>query len=78
MTLQGHMENGHIILDESVDLPDGTKVRVEVMPSEAGKEIRNILTLCERLKQFAGILEGLPEDAALNHDHYLYGSPKKT
>jgi hypothetical protein len=78
MTLQGHMENGHIILDESVDLPDGTKVRVEVLPSEAGKEIRGIPTLYERMKQFAGILEGLPEDAALNHDHYLYGTPKKS
>ena len=78
MNLQGHMENGHIILDESVDLPDGTKVRVEVLPDETEKDIRSIPTLLERMKPFVGILEGLPEDAALNHDHYLYGTPKKT
>jgi hypothetical protein len=35
------------------------------------------LPLAERLKDFIGILD-LPEDAALNHDHYLYGAPKKT
>jgi hypothetical protein len=35
-----------------------------------------IPTLADRLKDFIGILE-LPEDAARNHDHYLYGTPKK-
>jgi hypothetical protein len=78
MTLQGHMENGHIILDESVDLPDGTKVRVEVLPDERKKDIHSTPTLLERLKPFVGILEDLPEDAALNHDHYLYGTPKES
>jgi hypothetical protein len=24
----------------------------------------------------AGTVQGLPEDAAENHDHYLYGTPK--
>ena len=78
MTLQCHTENGHIILDESVDLPDGTKVRVEVLPDETEKNAQSIPTLLERMKPFVGILDGLPEDAALNHDHYLYGTPKKS
>jgi hypothetical protein len=30
-----------------------------------------------RLKQFAGVLHGLPSDMARNHDHYLHGLPKK-
>lgn len=37
-------------------------------------------TWYERMKpliEAAGDL-GLPEDAALNHDHYLYGHPKKS
>jgi len=35
-------------------------------------------SLSEMLLSFAGVIEGLPEDLALNHDHYLYGLPKKT
>jgi hypothetical protein len=34
-------------------------------------------TLYERLKSVAGKAEGLPSDASINHDHYLYGLPKK-
>lgn len=30
------------------------------------------------LQRFAGTAKGdMPEDLALNHDHYLYGTPKK-
>jgi hypothetical protein len=31
----------------------------------------------ERLGPVVGIAENLPEDLAQNHDHYLYGLPKK-
>jgi hypothetical protein len=30
-----------------------------------------------RLKQFAGVVRGLPSDMARNHDHYLHARPKK-
>ena len=30
-----------------------------------------------RLKQFAGVVRGLPNDMARNHDHYLHGRPKQ-
>ena len=32
----------------------------------------------DRLREFAGTAEGLPEDLAENHDHYLYGTPKRS
>jgi hypothetical protein len=38
----------------------------------AGKE-----TLAEFLLRVAGTAQGLPEDMAKNHDHYLYGTPKR-
>lgn len=76
MTLEGHIENGRIILDESAHLPDGTKVRVEVLPSQPVAPEKT--SLFDRLKPFMGILDDLPDDAALNHDHYLYGTPKKS
>ena len=79
MTLSGHIENGVIVLDEQVPLPEGAAVRVQIMtPAQlppAGKELP---TLAETLQDFIGILEDLPEDAAENHDHYLYGTPKKS
>jgi len=31
----------------------------------------------QRLKRFAGAVQGLPSDMARNHDHYLHGRPKK-
>jgi len=31
-------------------------------------------TLGDKLMKFAGRAVGLPEDAAVNHDHYLYGT----
>lgn len=29
------------------------------------------------LIEFAGKAEGLPKDLSANHDHYLYGTPKR-
>jgi uncharacterized protein (DUF433 family) len=34
-------------------------------------------TPAEPLLKHAGKTDGLPEDASLNHDHYLYGTPKR-
>ena len=34
-------------------------------------------TLGQKLLKYAGKAVGLPPDAARNHDHYLYGTPKR-
>jgi hypothetical protein len=78
MFLEGHVEKGLIVLDDDfAALPEGTKVRVEVLSQSPRTMDEQPPTLLERLKPFVGILDGLPADAALNHDHYLYGTPKK-
>jgi hypothetical protein len=74
MSLEGHIENGQIVIDEPATLPEGTRVRVELLPTDQDSRIP---TLFERLKPFIGCLEGLPEDAATEHDHYLSGTPKR-
>ncbi len=74
MLLEGHVENGQIVIDEPAMLPEGAKVRVELM---SPKPETAIPTVYDRLKSIVGIADGLPEDAAHNHDHYLYGTPKK-
>ena len=76
MLFDGHVENGRIVLDDAAQLPEGSKVRVEVLPRPAEPPVPT-RTLLERLQPFVGVLDGLPEDAALNHDHYLYGVPKR-
>jgi hypothetical protein len=76
MELTGRVVNGLVVLDQPGKLKDGTEVRVRPVdrePERKGGEG----SLSEMLLSFAGTIEGLPEDMARNHDHYLYGVPKK-
>ena len=74
MIYHGHIENGHVVLDEPVALPDGAAVTVELRPtaSSVGKEPSPNLKTRAGLMKFAGIAKDLPQDAARNLDHYLY------
>lgn len=72
MTYKGHVENGAVVLDEPVPLPDGTEVRVE--PIEGADRWEG---LREGLLKLAGTAKGMPRDMARNHDHYLHGAPRK-
>jgi hypothetical protein len=79
MTYRGHVKGGVVVLDEAVKLPDGVEVRVELSPDAAGETAldESGQTLGQKLLKYAGKAVGLPPDAAMNHDHYLYGTPKK-
>lgn len=70
MSYKGHVRNGIIVLDEPVPCEEGAEVSVDF--AESGGP-----TLAERMASVIGTAEGLPEDAAENLDHYLYGAPKK-
>jgi predicted DNA-binding antitoxin AbrB/MazE fold protein len=71
MTYKGHVKNGVIVLEQPVQLPEGTVVHVEVLEGD------NERTLADRLKDVIGIVKGMPSDMARNHDHYLHGRPRK-
>jgi hypothetical protein len=77
MTYQGHIENGKVVLDAAPILADGTAVVVTIVEKKVEGAEREIPTLYERMKPFLGAVDGLPEDASQNIDHYLYGHPKK-
>jgi len=86
MVVKGHVENGQVILDQDVSLPEGAQIELRVVaPKEdegedtqdEGEVAPEIPSLLERLKSVVGVAEGLPSDLAKNHDHYLYGAPKK-
>lgn len=78
MTYHGHVKNGAIVLDEPVELPEGAEVRIDLVcgPTDEGSG-GEIPTLYERMEPFIGKAKGLPPDASVNLDHYLYGLPKR-
>jgi len=72
MTYQGHIENGQVVLDEPAALPEGARVSVFVEePGEAGGSTLNWLA------EHAVDSDACSADLAHQHDHYLYGTPKK-
>jgi hypothetical protein len=58
-----------------VHVPDGT--RLELTLPEVGSATAAYPTLAESLRDFIGAAQGLPEDFAAEHDHYLHGTPKR-
>ncbi|MEK7711102.1 MAG: hypothetical protein AAB341_04320 [Planctomycetota bacterium] len=78
MVYRGHIRDGRIELDEQVRLPEGAPVEVSITPQPpAATEDELGPTLYERLKPVIGIAKGLPPDASINVDHYLYGHPRR-
>ena len=84
MNARGKIRNGKVVLDGPIPLPDGTEV--EVRPAKKRKSPAKPKkpktkakprTLAERLANVIGKATGLPPDASVNHDHYLYGTPKQ-
>lgn len=72
MTYRGRIKNGVVILDPPGSLPEGAEVHV--IPDE---EQELPPTWAEVFRDITGKAEGLPPDSSINHDHYLYGAPKK-
>jgi hypothetical protein len=79
MVYNGHIEKGVVVLDDPVSLPDGLKVQIEPLPAGQPRiaSDNNTETLGQKFLKHAGKAVGLPPDLAENHDHYLYGTPKK-
>ncbi len=76
MVYRGHVQNGVILVDDPVELPEGAAVRFEIaMESEPAPD--SDLTFGKRFSAVMGKAQSLSEDAAENHDHYLYGLPKE-
>lgn len=71
MIYHGQIKNGIVVLDEKPELPEGTEVEVQAIPSTPRK------TLAERFQNVIGRATDLPEDMAAQHDHYIHGSPKQ-
>ncbi|MHB8902173.1 MAG: hypothetical protein ACYC6Y_25730 [Thermoguttaceae bacterium] len=79
MVYRGRVKNGVVVLDPSIALPEGSEVLVEIAPTESEEPLfdEQGRTLGQKLMKYAGRAVGLPDDAAIQHDHYLYGTPKR-
>ncbi len=72
MSYKGTIENGQIKLPPDAVLPEGARVVVEVEYREEAP----IAPFAQELLKLSRPRDW-PADMALNHDHYLYGTPKK-
>jgi len=84
MAYRGHVRKGIVELDEPASLPEGAEVSVEMVRVEAESpepgtvpEGDSCPPLYDRLRHVIGKIDDLPPDFSRNHDHYLYGTPKK-
>ena len=80
MVYRGHVVSGVIQLDESVILPDGAVVHVEVATAAQNLD-PNAPTVEDRLRAIVADVpkeewDRLPADLSDNLDHYVYGTPK--
>jgi hypothetical protein len=60
-----------IVPEEPLNLPAGQELRIEIETVDADKP------RFAALLQFEADLPGAPADLASQHDHYLYGTPKR-
>jgi hypothetical protein len=85
MAIRGKVKNGRVVLDKPRAFPEGAEVEIRRVKKKAGlkkpkvaaKPKARVRTLAERFANVIGKAAGLPADASINHDHYLYGAPKK-
>jgi hypothetical protein len=71
MELEGVVHDGVIVPDDVRALPEGTRVRITPVPLDQPRPFG------ERFAQFKGVVPGLPEDLARQHDHYRQRIPKR-
>jgi hypothetical protein len=79
MVYRGRVKNGVVVLERSARLEEGAEVSVRPLRRAAASRRRKKQppTLYDRLKSVVGKAKGLPPDASINVDHYLYGAPKR-
>jgi hypothetical protein len=70
--------DGHVFIPEqTVDLPAGTEFEVTLKSPVESSDVRPpLLALIDIAQEFPDDPD-MPTDAAAQHDHYLYGTPKR-
>ena len=71
MSYKGKVKDGVVVLPRHGKLADGTEVEVTPVAKESADDFTDMLV------RVAKKVRGLPRDLAAQHDHYLYGTPKR-
>lgn len=80
--LKAHFDGKVLVPDEPVNLPVDCVLEVRVQPVPAKEQIgvspdeRPLMKLVKALEEFPDDPDW-PSDGAAQHDHYLYGLPKR-
>ena len=77
MTYTGKVEKGVVIFEGELKPRDGAIVRVEEMTASSNVQSTSSTStgsIWDDLQELSGTAEGLPEDMAENHDHYIHGT----
>jgi hypothetical protein len=70
-TITAHFDGNAIVPDMPLELPVGQRLHIRLSISDTDKpQFADLL-------QFATDIPDAPPDMAAEHDHYLYGSPKR-
>jgi hypothetical protein len=73
MSITATVENDTIKLP--VHVPDGTRVEITVKSEERTAPAKG--SFFETIRDLVGSVDGLPEDFAAEHDHFIHGTPKR-
>lgn len=77
MVFHGKVTNGVVVFTRDAAPPEGALVKVETVDVQVATGPDSTGGLWTGLVDLAGKAEGLPADLARQHDHYLYGTPKR-
>jgi predicted DNA-binding antitoxin AbrB/MazE fold protein len=75
ITVEAVYVNGVLKPAQPLPLKEHEKVRVTVEPAAPSLAERIVARACALPPD---VLADLPDDLAAQHDHYLYGTPKRT
>lgn len=75
MVYFGEFRNGKIVPERELRLPEGSRVRIE--PVADTPVIPEGVDPIDMLGEDATPLPDLPTDLSAEHDHYLYGTPRR-
>ena len=73
VTVSAHFDGKVIVLDEPLDLRPNQALRIQIEPIEDEAEESALAWIAPNAVES----DALPTDLAEQHDHYLYGRPKK-
>ena len=83
VAVKAHFDGKVIVLDEPVDLPKGKPLLLQIdvapenRPAKKPKRRRKGQSFWSWLAENAVDDANLPTDLSHQHDHYLYGTPKR-